>query len=227
MSDPITEMLADLNATMAGVTVPFTTASAADNVYEAYVFSLVVAAAAESGGRISYYDRFANEVKDLVFRGSPGLLHARGRRFTHAVIRFGQAPPIEVHLRVKVRGTSGSDGECDILIIDSHTADTSRHKDAVPKGSSCELAIECKYYLVPLPIEAATAFSGRSGDRSSLNALFAANRASPQVSKFLWNKKWMFELGLLPSTRQVAYLKALVRETFKKYTAKYDPGHLV
>lgn len=227
MSDAVMEMLAELNAAMAGVTVPFTTASAADNVYEAYVFSLVVAAAAESGGRITYCDRYDIEVKDLVFRGSPGLLHARGRRFTHAVIRFGQAPPIEVHLRVKVRGGSGSHGECDILIIDSHTADTSRRRDEAPPGGSCLLAIECKYYLVPLPIEAATAFSGRCGDRSKLAALFAANRTSPQISQFLWNKKWMFELGLLPSTRQVAYLKALVRETFKRYTGKHDPGHFV
>ena len=78
MTTPVDYLLAEIRTVLPRVTTPFTRADRADRVYEGCVFTQVVASAADSGGEMTFEDSRCNEVKNLVFRGAPGVVHSRG-----------------------------------------------------------------------------------------------------------------------------------------------------
>lgn len=225
MTTPVDDLLAEIRAVLPRVTTPFTRADRADRVYEGYLFAQVVATAAECGGEVSFEDGWRNEVKDVVFRGAPGLLHSRGR-FTHAVLYFGQARPVEVHLRVKVQG-KGLARESDILLIDSQAAIDSRTKGELPKPGGCLLTIEGKFYTVPLPLDEADQYLGvRAQFPASMASLFAANDCfATKANQCLSALKHPYEFGVMPDTRFQQYVRSQMRETLRRHVVKYDVNH--
>jgi hypothetical protein len=52
--------------------VSYTTASQANDIYEGFLFSLVVATARKSGALIRYEDVRGNRTRSLIFRDEPG-----------------------------------------------------------------------------------------------------------------------------------------------------------
>jgi hypothetical protein len=126
--------------------VSYTTASAANDVYEGFLFSLVVATARRYGAVIRYEDVMGRKTRSLTFRTSPGRLYSTRQNYTHAVIEFGQAPALEVHVGVKVQGSSGVEHECDVVVVDADEASLCRRERTSPRAYKCLIAIECKYY---------------------------------------------------------------------------------
>ncbi|SRR5712691_2458782 len=114
----VDDLLRELR-THLGAAVSYTTASAANDIYEGFLFSLVVATARKSGAVIRYEDVRGNKARNLTFRTSPGQLYSTRQDYTYAVIEFGRAPALEVHVGVKVQGTSGVEHECDVLVLDA------------------------------------------------------------------------------------------------------------
>ncbi|GIF48191.1 hypothetical protein DFJ67_3522 [Asanoa ferruginea] len=229
MTDPVGALLTELADAMQGVATPFTRADAADRIYEGFLFAQVIATAAECGGRVIYEDCYEKEVQDLVFRGAPGVIHGRGRRsFTHAVLYFGAARPIEVHLRVKVQWKN-FDGESDVLLIDTNAARHSRDKRQLPKPSGCVLTIEGKYYPLGVPRDEALKYVGmRRSFPPSMASLFVTNSFSTHARKCLSHANRLpFEFGAMPGTRFQTYVRAHIREAFKAWVAEYDFGHEV
>ncbi|WP_155374782.1 hypothetical protein [Catellatospora vulcania] len=228
MTDPIGDLLTELADAMQGATTRFTRADEADRVYEGYLFAQVIAAAAECGGRVTYEDCYEKEVQVLVFRGAPGVIHARRRPFTHAVLYFGAARPVEVHLRVKVQWKN-FDGESDVLIIDTKAARDSRDKQQLPKPTGCVLTIEGKYYPLGVPRDEALKYVGmRRSFPSSMASLFVTNAFSPHANKCLSHAKGLpFEFGAVPGTRFQTYARAHIREAFKSWAADFDFGYRI
>ncbi len=228
MTDTVDALLAEVTDAMRGVTVPFTRADEADRIYEGYLFAQVIAAAAECDGTVRYEDYYENEVKDLVFRGAPGVIHARRRLFTHAVLNFGEARPIEVHLRVKVQ-SKNFDAESDVLLIDTKAARGSRDKQQLPKPAGCVMTIEGKYYPLGVPRDEALKYVGvRSSFPPSMASLFVTNTFSPHANKCLSHAKRLpFEFGTVPGTRFQTYVRGHIRESFKKWVADFDFGQCV
>lgn len=227
MTDPVGDLLAELANAMQGVTTPFTRSAEADRVYEGYLFAQVVATAAECGGRIAYEDCYEKEVQVLVFRGAPGSIHARRRLFTHAVLYFGDARPIEVHLRVKVQSKS-FDAESDILLIDTKAARVCRDRAQLPKASSCVLTIEGKYYLLGVSRDEALKYVGvRAYFPRTMPSLFVSNSFSPLANKCLSQAAGPppFEFGVMPGTRFQSYVRAHIRDAFKAWVCRFDFGH--
>ncbi len=102
----------------------------------------------------------------LELRGSPGVIYSADPRWTFAVLDFGKAPLLEVHVRVKIAGgRTKTDGECDILIGDNHTAGTSRDKAQSPLASRCLAAIECKFHATTLSLALGREFANLCRDR--------------------------------------------------------------
>ena len=225
MTTPVDDLLAEIRAVLPRVTTPFTRADRADRVYEGYLFAQVVASAAECGGEVTFEDGRCNEVKDIVFRGAPGVLHSRGR-FTHAVLYLGQARPVEVHLRVKVLGKA-FESESDVLLIDRQAATDSRNKGELPKPAGCLLTIEGKFYTVPLPRDEAVQYLGvRSQFPPSMASLFAANNCfAAKANQCLSASKHPYEFGVMPDTRFQQYVRSQVRETLRRHVVKYDINH--
>lgn len=228
MTDPVGALLTELTDAMRSVTTPFTRADEADRIYEGYLFAQVIATAAECGGRVTYEDCHEREVRDLVLRGAPGAIHARKRPFTHAVLYFGAARPIEVHLRVKVRSRN-FDGESDVLLIDTKAARDSRDKQQLPSPRGCVLTIEGKYYPLGVPRDEALKYIGmRSSFPASMASLFVTNSFSPHANKCLVHAQRLpFEFGAVPGTRFQTYVRAHIREVFKRWVGRFDFAHRV
>src|ERR1700722_6034049 len=72
--------------------VSYSTASKANDVYEGFLFSLVVATARKSGAAVHYKDRGGNKTHSPLLRTSPGRLWSTKHNYTYAVVEFGTAP---------------------------------------------------------------------------------------------------------------------------------------
>ncbi len=223
-SDPI---LVALRRYLRGYTFSYNSASAANDIYEGFLFSLVVDTAARCGATVTYRTVRGSSTRNLTFRTSPGRLYSRTHDYTHAVIQFGRAPALEVHIGVRVQGSSGVLHECDILVLAADEANWSRSNSADPRGSKCLLGVECKYYTSPLPLAMARGFVGLRADLSRTQAAFIANIGSPSVNRYLNVRSKGYEFQVLPGTAQTSHFQSLVRNAFKSHTSRHDPGYSI
>lgn len=222
------DLLDELQALLQAGAVSYDSASAANDVYEGYVFSLVVATAIASHAAVHFETVRGIQVNNLIFRTSPGRLYSTAHDYTHAVIRFGQiAPALEAHVGVLVQGNSGVEHECDVLILEADEARTCRQVRTSPRTRSCILAVECKYYLAHLPLGMARGFAGLKDDLGQTHAIFAANTTSNSVKKYLSHRKLTQEFGAIPGSSEVAHLRSHIREAFKAHVSRHDPGFII
>ena len=215
----VDDLIAELEASVAGRSTSYNTRSAAWDIYEGYVFGLVVRAAWAAGGSIRYEDIDGNAVTRLLFRTSPGMLHSRLHPYTHAVVDIPGCDPLEIHVGVRVQGRSGVLHECDVLVLPTDEANLSRAKQVAPRGTRSLMAVECKYYATHLSLYLARGFHGLHSDLGMKHPFFVANLRAPRIERFLsyHNRSW--ENGVLPGTPQVSYLEGLVRDAFKRHQA--------
>jgi hypothetical protein len=170
------------------------------------------------------------EVTSLEFRGSPGVIYSADPRWTFAVLDFGKAPLHEVHVRVKITGgRTKTDGECDILIVDHHTAGTSRDQEQSPPASKCLAAVECKFHATTLSVALGREFANLCRDRGiRVMGYFVSNQRGPQVWKTIAvEPNTLCEFSVEPGTRQAAHLATLLREAFKRHVVLHDPDHVL
>lgn len=227
MTTPAHPILAALRSNLRGQTLSYDTASAVHDVYEGFLFSLVVGMAAECGATVAYRTVRESPTTHLVFRTSPGRLYSRTQDYTHAVLTFGSTPALEVHVGVRVQGSSGVLHECDVLVLPGDEAAWSRSNNADPRSSKCLMAVECKYYATPLPLAMARGFVGLRADLSGTRTAFVANVGSPTVDRYLNIRSDGYEFEVLPGTAQAGHFQSLVRTAFKSHTSRYDPGYRI
>jgi hypothetical protein len=206
-----------------GAAVSYTTASQANDIYEGFLFSLVVATARKSGAMIRYEDVRGKRAHSLTFRTSPGRLYSTRRNYTHAVVEFGTAPPLEVHVGVKVEGSSGVEHECDVMVVDAQEAALCRREKTFPRAGKCLLVIECKYYTAHLPLGQARGFAGLSADMGNrAHPIFVANIGSGSVTKYLTGRKVSRELHVVSDAPEIAGVQSLIREAYKAHVGRRD-----
>jgi len=89
----------------------YNTKSKAYDVFEGYVFTIVIKAAQAEGAIVTYKDVHGQTPTAFVFRTSPGSIQSNLHSYTHAVIEFpGTGKPVqEAHIGVYVRGTQKLD----------------------------------------------------------------------------------------------------------------------
>jgi hypothetical protein len=218
------DLLAEFQNLLNTNRISYTSASAAWDVYEGFVFSMVVATASRHGATVRYEDVKGAQVSDLVFRTSPGQLYADTKPYTHAVVEFDGAPPLEVHIGVRVQGSSGVLHECDVLVLPAAEATLSRVQRIAPRGSQCVLVIECKYYTSGLGIGQARNFEGLRADIRTQSELFVSNIGASSVVRYFGSRKRVAERDVLPRTPQAGYVQAEIRRAFKEYLSKHAPS---
>lgn len=208
--------------------VSYHSASAASDVYEGYVFALIVSTASRHGASVSYEDVHGAKVPGLLFRTSPGQLYSTSNPYTHALIKFSGAPALEVHLGVYVQGTSGVLHESDVLVLPAEEAAISRAQRIAPRGSQCVLVVECKYYVTSqVGIGLARNFEGLRADVRTQDELFVSNTGSPNMVRYLGARNREFERNVVPGSHQAGYLQAAIRNAFKGYLNKHSPSTLI
>lgn len=134
-----------------------TNASAGADLYEAYVFSLILDAAAIEGASITFKDVNGDDPATFIFRTSPGHIYSKAQLYSHAVLEFSDVPPLEAHTGVYVSGKSGLIHEADVLVLLAEEANTCRDNDVPPRSHQALLAVECKFYSAGLQLGLARA----------------------------------------------------------------------
>ncbi|MFI7130150.1 hypothetical protein ACIBQ1_30960 [Nonomuraea sp. NPDC050153] len=222
----INDLLRELNGYLSGVTTSYGSSSAPWDVYEGYIFALIVAEALDCGGTVRYETVQGQRTTRLVFRTNPGQIYSTTHAYTHAVITFGQvAPPLEVHIGVQVQGNSGVVHECDVLVLEKDEADLCRSGRVAPRSKSCALAMECKFYTTShLSLGLARGFQGLVSDlASNARPTFVANISTPSVRRYFGHKNRHWEDEAVPGSRSIPNLRSKIRDAFKFYLSKYDP----
>ncbi len=209
-------------ALAAGIPVNYKTASAANDVFEGYVWSLVISAAKSAGANVAYKDVSNNDAAQLVFRTSPGHIYSEAKLYTHALLEFPDCPLLEVHLGVYVSGKSGVIHECDVAVIDHLEAMVCRKQRVHPRSSKVPIALECKFYTGTLQLGLARAFLGFTEELTKPDRYLVTNASSPNAAKMIVYHKADLEFDLnLKVTDQAASLRARLQRTFRNYGIKH------
>src|ERR1700753_276589 len=114
-SDLLDEISSILSST---VTPSLTVGSKGDDLYEAYVWSIVVDAAKNRGATVRFKDRNGKDVETtFYFRTSPGELWWGSYDYCHAELEFPNCPTLEAHVGIYVGGRSQVRHECDVAVL--------------------------------------------------------------------------------------------------------------
>lgn len=220
-------LLADVRTRLVAITsLNLASKSAACDLYEVYVFSLVVEAAQRTGARVWYENLLGEPDTNLVFRTSPGRIFAPNSPppaalYSHAVIEFDGTPELELHQGIYVSGKSGLLHECGIAIVWRSEAQTCRAESVSPRSSKVVLAGECKFYSSGLGIGTARGFIGLTLDISVDGRFFVSNTSSESVKTLLTHHKRDWGNDVSPSNDvRVNQLRALFEQVFEEFKAR-------
>src|SRR5690349_2731779 len=83
-----------------------TATSAGADLYEAYVWSLVLRAAQQEGATVTYKDRGGATPTSFWFRTSPSSIYSNAHPYCHAELQFDGCPILEAHIGIFVSGRS-------------------------------------------------------------------------------------------------------------------------
>ncbi len=216
------DLLAQIEATLQTAVSPnIATAASASDIFEAYVFSIVIEAARAEGADVTLRDVHGGIPTMLVFRTSPGYLSSRAQPYTHGVLAFPGKPILEAHVGVRVVGKSGVLHECDVAVIEQVEAETCRQREVPPRSSSVIIATECKFYSTPLRLNLAREFLGLTLDLSTRQVLFVTNSSSESVEKLLSQRKRDWEHKLAPCAQaEVMRLRHKFQSAFQHFKAR-------
>lgn len=213
------DLIRALRAAIGGRSASYNAQSAAWDIYEGYVFGLVLRAGAAAGGTVRFEDADGRPVTRLVFRTSPGMIYSRAHPYTHAVLDLPGCDPLEVHVGVRVQGRSRVLHECDVLVLPAAEADLARARSVAPRGSRALLAVECKYYGTHLALYLARGFHGLHSDLGLRHPFFVANINSQRVERYLSYHRRHWEHEVVPGSPEEQYFIGAVRDAFKSHIA--------
>ena len=198
-------------------------ASAGNDLYEAYVWTLVLEAARRQGATIRLMTRSGNLATSFYFRTSPTSIFSSLHDYCHAELRFLRAPILEAHVGIYVSGKSKVNHECDVAVLDQDEANTCRSQSVHPRSSKVLLAIECKYYLSSsLGVDLGRSFLGLIDDIYTDGRFFVSTQNAGSVDKLFSRHKKEFEIGLSPLTPdEEVRLRGSFEKIFRNYQARY------
>lgn len=198
-----------------------TTSSKTSDLFEAYVFTLVVEAAKIEGAKVTYNDVYGNVPSNFVFRTSPGYIFSQAQAYCHAVIELPNVPALEAHIGVRVIGKSKVLHECDVAIIEQSEAETCRQRFVPPRSSKVLLGVECKFYSTAIPLNLARAFIGLTSDLSFHRIVLVTNTQSESAEKLLSRRDKLWEHQVTPSSNTaVLRLRHKFQEGFQHWMAR-------
>jgi hypothetical protein len=215
-------LLAQIRATLGTAIGPsLTLGSNGSDLFEGYVFSLIVEAARIEGGQVDFLDVFGARPATFVFRTSPGYIYSQAHPYGYALIVFAGRPPLEVHVGIRVVGKSSVAHECDVAIIEQAEAETCRQRRVLPRSRKVLSPVECKYYATRLKLSLAREFIGLSSDLNPRGSLFVTNTSSTLVERLLINQNRFWEHNVVPSNaKEVERLRNKFQDIFKGYKAR-------
>jgi hypothetical protein len=194
------------------------------DIFEAYVFSIILEAARREGATVAFDNIREQPVNDLVFRTSPGRIFRSNNPvqplYTHARILFPNKPELELHQGIYVSGKSGLLHECDIALLLRTEGITCRQNRVHPRCAKVIFAAECKFYSSGFGIPLARGFLGLTTDIWTSGRFMVSNLSSVSVEKLLTHhdRKWAHQI--LPGNSVTTNrFRALVERALEEFIA--------
>lgn len=197
------------------------------DIYEAYLFSLIVGVAQDMGYAVDYLTSDLTSATTLHFRRKPAPIYSHGsassssgyRQFTHARLSYPGRADLELHVGVQVAGTSKVAHEADVLIIDSEAAERARRKKIHPPSSASLLILEAKYYKQrSVGLAEARNFLGLHFDTSASHYMLACTVAQTSPKNLLAHRLPVeLREGVLPNRLGERSLSALINAALTRY----------
>jgi hypothetical protein len=218
-------LLAEIESVLGAAIAPNLTArSQGADLYEAYIWSLVVQAARSEGASISFWNVFGSRITaDFTFRTSPGNIFSTAQPYSHALISFPNCPDLEAHVGIFVGGKSGVCHECDVAVLYSDEAYTCRQESVHPRSSQVVLAVECKFYVQSsMGIGLARSFLGLTTEIMQDGRYFVGVSESERVEALFAHHKKKWETGVSPidAKRRDLRLKGDFERVFRDFVRK-------
>lgn len=203
-------LLADVETAL-GLAVDLGYASKAKNhdLYEAYVLTLLLLAAASAGWKIELRDGWGHTVTAPLFRLGPGRITARHYTFAR-MTKPGRAT-LEAHLGVKVSGqapvgisTPTKSGrllhEFDLIVLPEAIATACRATGDDPDHTAVKIHAEMKFYTgrLSLPLGRASIGMALECGLSGKSALIT-NQLGYTVQDLVQHHSVAFRFNVLPS----------------------------
>ncbi|MBD2296393.1 hypothetical protein H6G06_23640 [Anabaena sphaerica FACHB-251] len=206
------------------VNLGFSSSTDLSDLYEAYIFSILIRAAKNEGANISFQNPLEQEVQSLIFRRSPGQIYVTTQPYTHAVIEFDNKPVLEAHVGIMIQGRSQVAHECDLSVILQEEARNCRNLVYEPRHTKVIIAVECKHYTSNLQLHLGRSFIGLASDLNVKEDIyFISNRTSDNIEKLLSSHRKKWEHNIIP--RQVNEIQRLMytfQRNFKDFKARYN-----
>jgi hypothetical protein len=193
------------------------------DLYELYIWSLVVEAARAEGASVEFRDVYGALVSsNFVFRTSPGRIFSKLQPYTHARITFDQCPPLEAHIGIFVSGKSKVIHECDVVVIFADAAATCRIEEVHPKSTQLLLSVECKFYVQStMGVGLARSYLGLVSEvkHSHRECYFVAVSESNSVEKLFAHHQKDWETGVAPDDvkERPQRLRSSFEKTFRDF----------
>lgn len=105
------------NALGSATNANLSTSSAGADLYECYIWSLVLEAARQEGATIRLLDRGGRSATSFWFRTSPSSIFSEAHNYCHAELQFPRRPTLEAHIGIYVSGKSRVNHECDVAVL--------------------------------------------------------------------------------------------------------------
>lgn len=192
------------------------------NLFNCYIFNILVTGAKNEGGKVSYKDVTKQATDRLIFRQRPGKIYEQIQPYTHGLIEFANKPPLEIHIGVKVHGRLRVLYDCDICVLYKMEADACRNNGREPRASRILLGVNCEYSASQLQPEVAQAFLSLASElRVAGDCYFVSNSVSEVAGKLLASRKRKWECGIIPGdVNNVHRLMYGFQTIFKDFQAK-------
>jgi len=202
MIDP--NLIASIEAAVAASISPHVKSpSQGGDLYELYIWSLIIEAARREGANVIFQDVHGSPVaKNFIFRSSPSRIFSTTHPYTHAVISFAGCPRLEAHIGIYVAGKSKVLHECDVAVIFSDAAATCRFEQVHPRSSQLVLSAECKFYVQStMGVGLARSFLGLFSEikHTSRDCYFIGATESRSVERLFVRHQKDWETGVIPN----------------------------
>lgn len=206
------------HAMSTALTTSGTAPSAGNDLYEAYLFALVLRAARSEGYSVAFANGMGLSPDVFRLRRSPGRLSS-GNRFTHAILSLPDSSkdPLEVHTGVTVIGKSKVAHEADVLVLPHSDAERCRQLLIDPPSHVGRLVVEGKYYTTPVSLGVGRQFLGLTVDLSAKHMMLAATVTSLSVVHLLEGRDKSYEVGVLPGRKAESDLQARFAIALRSY----------
>lgn len=200
-----------------------TSPSKGADLYELYIWSLIIEAARAEGATVTFYDVNGSLVtSNFVFRTSPGRIFSTIQPYTHALIAFPGCPALEAHIGIFVSGKSKVIHECDVAVLYADAAATCRAEEVHPKSTQLLLSAECKFYVQSsMGVGLARSYLGLVSEvkHTYRACYFVAVSESNSVQRLFAHHQKDWETGVMPDDLKgrPQRLRASFEKTFRDF----------